>query len=112
MDDPTESWSEIETRPHVAVADCDHEIVRLLKEIRQALTAGRTTDQLAFAACGFMYQQVRVLKGEIKRHLGMLEAVAEGQNARAAGKRLADNPYVPDEPDGKWTYWNTGWAAG
>ena len=108
----TDDYTEVETRPHVFIDDCDREIVDLLIQMRSALTLGNTTDQMAFAAVGYMAQQVRVLKGELKRHQGMLDAVAEGQNARSDGKPITANPYVPDEPDFKWTYWQTGWAAG
>ncbi len=31
--------------------------------------------------------------------------------AAADGKPIEANPYVPDEPDGKWPFWNQGWRS-
>lgn len=106
-----DDFTEIETRPHVFIEDSDQEIIALLGEIRAQLHKGKTIDQMAFAACSYMAQQVRVLKGELKRHMGMLEALAEGGQAKAAGLPLEACPYVPDEPDGKWMYWRQGWQS-
>ena len=108
----TDDISEIETRPHVFIDDCDHSILELLTAMAENAKALRPIDQLAFAAVSYMGQQVHVLKGELKRHQNMIQALSDGSQARSLGKPITACPYVPDEPDCLWMFWRQGWESG
>lgn len=108
-----EELSEVCPRPHQFIASCDEEIVRLLAEVRDRLAAGGShVEQGLGVALAWMNAQAKVLKGEVARHEGIIEALAAGGLARSNGLPITANPHVPGEFDCCWIYWNTGWAAG
>ena len=90
----TDDLSEIERRPHQVSAEADAMILDGLAQI--------TFKQ---------QRQIHALKIDLLFHQGLITALAEGSQARVEGKPIEANPYVPDEPDGKWPFWRQGWNS-
>ena len=86
--------ADIENRPHQVVAEADSRINTFLSQ-----------------ALFVLMRQNEALKIDLAFHQGLIEALAEGAAARVDGKPIESNPYVPDEPDGKWPFWNQGWNS-
>ena len=101
---------EVYLTPDQVLATQDHEIAVLLRRASANLMG--PIEVVLMQAVAYQQAKIKTLVHERDRQAGMLDAVSEGQQAKGEGKMLSENPYVPDEDDCKWIYWQTGWAAG